>query len=258
MPHFIDRAKPGVIAVTANGKRFTNEGNSYHDFVQAMVAACAGKEEVAAYLICDHETLRKYGLGAVAPFPLPLGRHLRTGYLLKGSTLRELADKAGINSAALEETVKDVNVHAREGKDPAFGKGSKAYNRYQGDALHAPNPCVKPIENGPFYAIKVVVGDLGTYAGLTTDEHSRVLGGDRQPIAGLYAVGNDIASIMGGNYPGAGITLGPALTFGHIAGCHLAAASTGLSADDSADPDTKGRSGPSVEDDGTVVMGEVA
>ena len=81
---------------------------------------------------------------------------------------------------------------------------------------------MKPLENGPFYAIKVVVGDLGTYAGLTTDEHSRVLGGDREPIAGLYAVGNDIASIMGGNYPGAGITLGPALTFGHIAGCHLA------------------------------------
>jgi succinate dehydrogenase/fumarate reductase flavoprotein subunit len=258
MPHFIDRAKPGVIAVTTSGKRFTNEGNSYHDFVQAMVAACAGKDDVAAYLICDHETLRKYGLGAVAPFPLPLGRHLRTGYLLKGSTLRELADKAGIDPAALEETVKNVNVHAREGKDPAFGKGSKAYNRYQGDALHAPNPCVKPIENGPFYAIKVVVGDLGTYAGLTTDEHSRVLGGDRQPIAGLYAVGNDISSIMGGNYPGAGITLGPALTFGHIAGCHLAGVPTGLSADDSTSPENRGRSGPSVEDDGTVVMGEVA
>jgi FAD binding domain len=218
--------------VTTSGKRFTNEGNSYHDFVQAMVAACAGKDEVAAYLICDHETLRKYGLGAVAPFPLPLGHHLRTGYLLKGGTLRELANKTGINPAALEETVKNVN-------------------------LHAPNPCVKPIENGPFYAIKVVVGDLGTYAGLTTDEHSRVLGSDRQPIAGLYAVGNDIASIMGGNYPGAGITLGPALTFGHIAGCHLAGAETGLGAEEAADADNN-RNGPSVEKDGTVVMGEVA
>ena len=103
-----------------------------------------------------------------------------------------------------------------------------------------------------------MVGDLGTYAGLVTDQHSRVLDTDRQPIGGLYAVGNDIASIMGGNYPGAGITLGPALTFGHIAGCHLAGASTGLGADQSANPETKGRSGPSVEDDGTVVMGEVA
>jgi succinate dehydrogenase/fumarate reductase flavoprotein subunit len=200
MPDFIDRAKPGVIAVTASGKRFTNEGNSYHDFAQAMVAACAGKSEVAAYLVCDHETLRKYGLGAVAPFPLPIGRHLRSGYLLKGNTLGELARKAGIDPAALEATVKEVNVHAREGKDPAFGKGTKAYNRYQGDALHAPNPCLKPIEKAPYYAIKLVIGDLGTYAGPTRDRHSRVLDGDRQPIPGLYAVGNDIASIMRGNY----------------------------------------------------------
>jgi succinate dehydrogenase/fumarate reductase flavoprotein subunit len=258
MPHFIDRAKPGVIAVTASGKRFTNEGDSYHDFAQAMVAACAGIGEVAAYLVCDHETLRKYGLGAVAPFPLPIGRHLRSGYLLTGNTLGELARKAGIDPAALEATVKDVNVHAREGKDPAFGKGTKSYNRYQGDALHAPNPCLKPIEKAPYYAIKLVIGDLGTYAGLTTDRHSRVLDGDRQPIPGLYAVGNDIASIMGGNYPGAGITLGPALTFGHIAGCHVAGASTGLSNDQSFDADRTSRRGPSVEQDGTVVMGEVA
>lgn len=258
MPHFIDRAKPGVIAVTASGKRFTNEGNSYHDFAQAMVATCTGIGEVAAYLVCDHETLRKYGLGAVAPFPLPIGRHLRSGYLLKGNTLGELARKAGIDPAALEATVRDVNVHAREGKDPAFGKGTKSYNRYQGDALHAPNPCLKPIEKAPYYAIKLVIGDLGTYAGLTTDRHSRVLDGDRQPIPGLYAVGNDIASIMGGNYPGAGITLGPALTFGHIAGCHVAGAFTGLSNDQSFDADRTSRRGPSVEQDGTVVMGEVA
>jgi succinate dehydrogenase/fumarate reductase flavoprotein subunit len=227
MPHFIDRAKPGVIAVTANGKRFTNEGNSYHDFVQAMMAACAGQGEVTAYLVCDHETLRKYGLGAVAPFPLPIGRHLNSGYLLKGMTLDDLARKAGIDPAGLQATVKDVNVHARDGQDPTFGKGTKAYNRYQGDALHTPNPCIKPIEKAPYYAIKLVVGDLGTYAGLVTDAHARVLDGDRRPIPGLYAVGNDIASIMGGNYPGAGITLGPALTFGHIAGCHLAGVPTG-------------------------------
>jgi succinate dehydrogenase/fumarate reductase flavoprotein subunit len=258
MPHFIDRAKPGVIAVTADGKRFTNEGNSYHDFVQAMVAACAGRKEVAAYLICDHRTLRKYGLGTVAPFPLPIGRHLRSGYLLKGRTLAELARNAGIDAAALEATVKEVNIHAREGKDPAFGKGSKAYNRFQGDALHAPNPCIAPLEKAPYYAIKLVVGDLGTYAGLTTDGHSRVLDSDRRPIRGLYAVGNDIASIMGGNYPGAGITLGPALTFGHIAGCHLAGAATGLKNEQSTGAKPAHRRGPSVEDDGVIVMGEVA
>jgi succinate dehydrogenase/fumarate reductase flavoprotein subunit len=257
MPHFIDRAKPGVIAVTTSGLRFTNEGSSYHDFVQRMVSACAGENEVAVYLVCDHETLRKYGLGAVAPFPLPIGRYLRSGYLLKGATLAELGRKAGIDPTALESTVNEFNSHAREGKDPAFGKGTKAYNRYQGDALHAPNPCLKPIEKAPFYAIKLVVGDLGTYAGLITDRNSRVLGGDRQPIPGLYAVGNDIASIMGGNYPGAGITLGPALTFGHIAGCHLAGAATGVETDDRRTAEATRRGSPSVEDDGTVVMGEV-
>jgi succinate dehydrogenase/fumarate reductase flavoprotein subunit len=257
MPHFIDRAKPGVIAVTASGLRFTNEGDSYHDFVQRMISACTNRKEIAAYLICDHETLRKYGLGAVAPFPMPIGRYLRSGYLLKGEKLSELAQKAGIDPAALEATVKDYNGPAREGKDPAFGKGTKAYNRYQGDALHAPNPCLKPIEKGPFYAIKVVVGDLGTYAGLTTDRYSRVLGSARAPIAGLYAVGNDIASIMGGNYPGAGITLGPALTFGHIAGCHIAGAPTGLSGNQRPAVALKRRRSPSVEEDGTVVMGEV-
>jgi succinate dehydrogenase/fumarate reductase flavoprotein subunit len=257
MPHFIDRAKPGVIAVTASGVRFTNEGSSYHDFVQRMVSACAGKNEVAVYLICDHETLRKYGLGAVAPFPLPIGRYLRSGYLLKGATLAELGSTAGIDPTALESTVKGFNAHAREGKDPAFGKGTKAYNRYQGDALHAPNPCLKPIEKSPFYAIKLVVGDLGTYAGLITDRYSRVLAGGRQPIPGLYAVGNDIASIMGGNYPGAGITLGPALTFGHIAGCHLSGVATGVDSDDHQAPETARGESPSVEDDGTVVMGEV-
>jgi succinate dehydrogenase/fumarate reductase flavoprotein subunit len=222
MPHFIDRAKPGVIAVTRDGLRFANEGNSYHDFVRDMVKAARPGEEIAAFLICDHPTLRKYGLGCVPPFPMPLGHHLRTGYLKRGVTLAELAAQAGIDAKGLQATIEEFNETAREGRDPAFGKGSRAYNRYQGDALHGPNPCVAPVERGPFYAIKMVVGDLGTYAGIRTDEHARALDADGQPIAGLYAAGNDMASIMGGNYPGAGITLGPALTFGYIAGKHIA------------------------------------
>ncbi|MCS3450971.1 MULTISPECIES: FAD-dependent oxidoreductase [Bradyrhizobium] len=222
MPHFIDRAKPGVIAVMADGRRFANEGNSYHDFVQAMIKAAKPGEEIAAHLICDHETLRKYGLGCVPPRPMPLGHHLKTGYLKRGATLSELAAQAGIDAKALETTVAEFNSTAVEGRDPAFGKGSRAYNRYQGDALHGPNPCIAPIQHGPFYAIKMVVGDLGTYAGIRTDANARALDADGQPIAGLYAAGNDMASIMGGNYPGAGITLGPALTFGYIAGKHIA------------------------------------
>ena len=221
MPHFIDRAKPGVIAVTRNGARFANEGNSYHDFVQEMMKTAKPGEEIAAYLLCDHRALRKYGLGCVPPFPMPLGHHLRTGYLKRGATLAELAAQTGIDAKGLEATVAEFNRTAAHGQDPAFGKGSRAYNRFQGDALHGPNPCIAPIKDGPFYAIKMVIGDLGTYAGIRTDANARALDADGQPIEGLYAAGNDMASIMGGNYPGAGITLGPALTFGYIAGRHI-------------------------------------
>lgn len=222
MPHFIDRAKPGVIAVTREGKRFANEGNSYHDFVQDMVKAAKPGEEICAFLICDHRTLRKYGLGCVPPFPMPLGHHLKTGYLKRGATVAALAREAGIDATGLQATVAAFNKNAVNGSDPDFGKGSRAYNRFQGDAQHGPNPCIAPLENGPFYAIKMVIGDLGTYAGVKTDAHARALDADGKVIEGLYAVGNDMASIMGGNYPGAGITLGPALTFGYIAGKHLA------------------------------------
>ena len=227
MPHFIDRAKPGVIAVTRHGKRFANEANSYHDFVQDLVKATKGDQEIFAWEICDHATLRNYGMGCVAPFPMPLGRHLRTGYLKRGRTVAELAKAIGVDAATLQSTIETFNEHARKGEDPAFGKGSKAYNRYQGDALNTPNPCVRAIEMGPFYAIKLVIGDIGTFAGLAVDARTRVLDANKQPIPGLHAVGNDAASVMGGNYPGAGITLGPALTFGYVAGMTLAAAAKG-------------------------------
>ena len=143
MPHFIDRAKPGVIAVTQRGKRFANEGNSYHDFVQDMVKACAGEPDVCAWLLCDHRTLRKYGLGCVAPFPLPIGRHLRTGYLKRGASIEQLARAIGVDADVLRATLEEFNRDARAGEDPKFGKGTKAYNRFQGDALHAaePVPC---------------------------------------------------------------------------------------------------------------------
>jgi succinate dehydrogenase/fumarate reductase flavoprotein subunit len=220
-PHFIDRAKPGVIAVTRKGRRFVNEANSYHDFVQGLVAA-VGRDEPTAFLLADHRAIRRYGLGFAKAFPLPLGPYLRSGYLLRGDTLAALAAQAGIDAAALAVTIDAYNRHAREGEDPEFRKGSTAYNRFLGDAAVAPNPCVAPLEVPPFYAVQVVIGDLGTYAGIRTDGRARVLGARGEPIAGLYAAGNDMASIMGGNYPAGGITLGPAMTFGWIAGRHLA------------------------------------
>ncbi len=220
-PHFVDRSKPGVIAVVRSGARFVNESDSYHDFIQAMVAATP-EQEHCAWFVCDHPTLRRYGLGFAKPFPLPLRPYLRSGYLIRGRTLQELAAQAGIDPEGLARTVAAYNGPAARGEDPAFYRGSTAYNRSLGDPSVTPNPCVAPVATGPFYAVKVVPGDLGTFAGLRGDAQARVLDRAGRPIPGLYAAGNDLASIMGGNYPGGGITLGPAMTFGWIAAHHMA------------------------------------
>jgi succinate dehydrogenase/fumarate reductase flavoprotein subunit len=221
-PHLLDRYKPGVIGVLSNGRRFTNESNSYHDVGAAMVRACKDLPETAMWLVCDRATLSKYGLGYVKPAPMPIGRFIRSGYLFEGQTLAELARSAGIDVAGLEQTVREYNGPAANGEDPAFGRGSTAFNRYLGDPEHKPNPCVAPIRQGPFYAVRVVMGDLGTFDGIKTSVVGEVLRRDGSPIGGLYAVGNDRASIMGGNYPGAGITHGPNMTFGYVTGNHIA------------------------------------
>ena len=221
-PHLLDRYKPGIIGVTRHGRRFTNEANSYHDVGAAMIEACKDESETAMWLICDHATSRKYGLGFAKPAPVPLGPLLRNGYLTKGRTLAELARNAGLDGAALEETVRRYNVDAARGEDPEFGRGTTSFNRYLADHEHRPNPCVAPIGAGPYYALKVVMGDLGTFDGVTTKVTGEVLNEAGGVIAGLYAVGNDRASVMGGNYPGAGITLGPIMTFGYLTARHLA------------------------------------
>ncbi|MGL4290689.1 MAG: FAD-dependent oxidoreductase [Phreatobacter sp.] len=239
-PHFIDRAKPGLIAVLPNGRRFVNEANSYHDFVQALFAArgADAKGPARAFLIVDKPFLKRFGLGFVKPFPVPVGPNIRSGYLKTGRTIAELARNAGIDAAGLEATIAAWNRDMASGEDRAFGKGSTAYNRFNGDPEFQPNPCLAPIDSGPFYAVEVAVGDLGTFAGLRANGNAQVLDQQGQPIAGLYAAGNDMASIMGGNYPGGGITLGPALTFGYIAGKHLAA--TRRDAPDGAAADGRG------------------
>lgn len=223
-PHLLDRYKPGIIAVLRNGRRFTNETESYHDVGAALIAACEGEAETACWLVCDRRAIRKYGLGHAKPAPVPVSVSLRNGYLKSGRTLAELAQACGIDPEGLEATVRAYNGPAARGEDPAFHRGRTSFNRYLADPEQRPNPCVAPIETGPFYALKVVMGDLGTFDGLRTTVEGQVLDGAGQPIAGLFAVGNDRASIMGGTYPGAGITLGPAMTFGYITGRHLAGA----------------------------------
>jgi succinate dehydrogenase/fumarate reductase flavoprotein subunit len=224
-PHLLDRYKPGIIGVLRNGRRFTNESNSYHDVGAALVAACEGQTETAMWLVCDAGTIAKYGLGYAKPAPLPVSRFVRNGYLSKGNTLAELARNAKLDAAGLEQTVRNYNVGAAQGEDPAFGRGRTSFNRYLADPAHKPNPCVGPIGKGPYYALKVIMGDLGTFDGLRTTAVGEVLREDGATIPGLYAVGNDRASMMGGNYPGAGITLGPNMTFGYVTARHIAGSS---------------------------------
>ncbi|MGF6266097.1 succinate dehydrogenase/fumarate reductase flavoprotein subunit [Paraburkholderia youngii] len=221
-PHLLDRYKPGVIGVLRSGQRFTNESNSYHDVGAALMRACEGERETAMWLICDKVALGKYGLGYAKPAPMPVGPLLRKGYLIKGDTIGELARNCGIAPDALEMTVHAYNRDAERGEDPAFHRGRTSFNRYLADPDHKPNPCVAPIATGPFYAVKVVMGDLGTFDGLETSVTGEVLRADGSEIEGLYAVGNDRRSVMGGNYPGAGITHGPNMTFGFVTGNAIA------------------------------------
>ena len=221
-PHFSDRGKAGYLAVDRRGRRFVNEAVSYHDFVPAMIEACRDDPDVSCHLVCDERAIRRYGLGMAPPPPGRLGRHLRSGYLVRARTIPELARACGIDPAGLRDTVERFNRAAVHGEDPEFGKGSDVYQRFNGSAGQTPNPCVAPLLKPPFYAMRLVPGDLGTFVGLKADEHGRVLRRDGRPIPGLYTAGNDAGSFLGGTYPGAGTSVGPALVFGHLAARHLA------------------------------------
>ena len=222
-PHLVERGKPGLIAVTRRGERFVDEAGNYHSFMRGLFAATPAGERPEAWLVVDHRFQRRFGLGATKPWPFPLGAALRSGYLKRGRTLGDLAHVCGIDPAGLARTVAVYNEAAAHGEDPAFGRGRIPYDRMQGDAEHpGPNPCVAPILQPPFYAVHIVPGSLGTFGGVATDAHGRALDGGGRPISGLYAAGNDQASVMGGHYPSGGITLGPAMTFGYVLAHHAA------------------------------------
>ena len=216
-PHLIlDRAKPGLIAVDAAGKRFVNEACSYHDFAEAMLEARA----IPAYLVCDATFVRRYGLGMVRPLTRNVRRH--AGYLTCADTLEELARSTGIDAAGLKRSVERHNAFAVSGVDEEFGKGKAVFDRFNGDPTSA-HPCLGPIADPPFCALKVWPGDIGTSDGLAANENAQVLDEGGRPIRGLYACGNDMASIFRGTYPGPGITLGPALVFAFLAAQHMKA-----------------------------------
>ena len=222
-PHLVwDRAKPGLMAVNSAGQRFVNESTSYHEFVLGMYRSHKTVPTFPAFLVCDAPFMERWGMGLALPGGRPREHLVQAGYLYRADTLDGLAAQLGIDAAGLKASAERFNHFAETGHDEDFGKGSTEYNRYLGDADHAPNPCLGPLRQGPFYAVKVYAGDIGTALGLRCNTHAQVLDIQGQPVEGLYAVGNDMHSIMGGQYPAPGITLGPALTFGWIAGQHLA------------------------------------
>jgi succinate dehydrogenase/fumarate reductase flavoprotein subunit len=217
----MDRGKPGMITVNQSGHRFLNESTSYHLFGIAMQEAHAATPSVPSWLIADAAALKRYGMGMVRPGGKGLAPFLADGYLTQANSLGELAQKLGMRADVLQATVAAFNESAIKGDDRAFQRGTTDYQRANGDPLwDGPNPCLGALTQGPFYAVRLYPGDIGAATGLLTDAHARAIDGYGHIIAGLYACGNDMHSIMGGTYPGPGITIGPGLTFGYLAAEH--------------------------------------
>nr|WP_315234503.1 FAD-dependent oxidoreductase [uncultured Albidiferax sp.] len=220
-PHFMmDRAKPGMLAVNQAGKRFVNESTSYHLFGLALQQP----GNLPAYLVGDAVALHTYGIGMVRPGGKGLEPFLADGYLAQADTLDALAHKLGIDAQGLQASVAQINRYAETGVDPDFQRGSTAYSQNMGDpAAGGKNPNLGPLRQAPYYAVRLYPGDIGAATGFATNADAQVLGEDNTPIPGLYAVGNDMQSIMGGVYAAPGITLGPGVVFAYLATHHAAA-----------------------------------
>jgi 3-oxosteroid 1-dehydrogenase len=217
--HVLDLAKPHLIMVGRDGKRFADESASYMENGQRMYAAKA----VPAWVIMDRRHRDRYtwagALGGNTP-----EEWLSSGYMKKAETVEALARLCGIEPQGLRQTVERFNEFAQRGQDLDFKRGERVYDRVFGDPTVKPNPCLGAIDEAPFYAVQVYPGDVGTFGGLLTDEHARVLHKDGSVIAGLYATGNSTASVMGRCYPGAGASIAASFTFGYIAARHAAGA----------------------------------
>ena len=216
-----ERARPGAILVNKYGKRFINEAANYNAMGKALHAFDAGRHEYANlpyWLIIDQRYKDKYPtFGAMPGAPLP-------SFMMTADTLEELAEMAGIDAEGLNATVARFNEMVRKGKDEDFHRGENSYDNYYmwGDMdFQPPYRTLGVIDQGPFYAVKMESGALGTAGGPKTNENAQVVDWDGNPIQGLYAAGNAMAAVLGEGYGGAGGTLGPGMTFGYIAGRHL-------------------------------------
>ncbi|MBD5802712.1 3-oxosteroid 1-dehydrogenase [Azoarcus sp. Aa7] len=227
---FAERAFPGAIVVNGRGRRFVNEAAPYLEFVEAMYKdqQASGARSIPAWVVFDASFRFNYAMGPLMPAQIMPDSRLRKEWLgtvyWKAPTLAELAAQVGVDPKGLEETARKMNEYARTGLDADFARGGNVFDRYYGDSNVKPNPCLAPVQKGPFYAMRLDAGDIGTKGGLLTNEQAQVVREDGSPIPGLYAVGNCSAAVMGLGYPGAGATLGPAMTFGYVAANHIAAA----------------------------------
>lgn len=222
----IERALPGCMMVNQKGERYLNEAASYHIVGQQMARRAAEHGDAnPTWFVFDHKYRHNYPVGPLYPImPDWMQRGDVRGILKKGRTIEELAANMGVPVDTLASTVSRFNEYAVKGEDPDFHRGEAAYDKMYGDPRVGPNPCLAPLAKGPFYAMPIYPGDIGTNGGLLTDDKARVLDAKGKPIAGLYAVGNNAASAMGESYPGAGVTIGPAMTFGYIAARHMTGA----------------------------------
>ncbi len=215
----VERALPGCIIVNQRGQRYMNETASYHVAAQTMMAEDRpDTRTVPSYILFDSRYRKFYPMGPLLPLPLWLHSPAIRSTVIKAQTIAELAEKIQIAPQVLEGTIERFNRGASAGSDPDFHRGASEYDRYYGDPKVQPNPTLAPLATAPFYAMRLYLGDIGTNGGLCTDANARVLDNAGAPIPGLYAAGNTTASVMGHCYPGAGGTLGPAMTFGYLAG----------------------------------------
>lgn len=214
-----ERSLPGCLIVDQHGRRFVNEATDYMSFGQRLLELeRSGSPVESMWIVFDQQYRNSYGFGAEL-FPrmrIPQAWY-DAGIAVRADNLAELGAGIGVPVPEFVETMTRFNQNAAAGEDPDFGRGRSAYDRYYGDPTVKPNPNLRPLVNGPFYAVRMVLSDLGTCGGLKTDERARVLREDGGPIAGLYAIGNTAANAFGTTYPGAGATIAQGLVYGYIA-----------------------------------------
>jgi len=224
-----ERGKPGQIIVSKEGKRFTNEAQPYADLVRSMFDADrAGLTTLPSYMVFDQRYRDAYPLAGMLPGITPES-YLSSGFLKRADSVEELAGLTGINPDGLKQTIERFNEMALEGSDKDFQRGEFAFDQFSGDNTITPNNCLAPIAKAPYYCIEIHAGDLGTRGGILTNEHAQALNTNGEVVDGLYAAGNCSACVVGNFYPGAGGTIGPAMTYGYIAAKHIAAQSDSLS-----------------------------